>query len=575
MIELKQVRWRNFLSYGQPWTNFTFEKGITRITGMNGNGKSTLVDVVHYALFGKPFRKINIPRLINSKLRKNLEVQMELTSRGQAYTVVRGIKPDRFEIYHGEISRDNLIDQNATKAGYQQFFESDVLRFNEDIFQQIGIKSLTRHDSFLTLPKAKKRQIIEHIFGIEVLSEMRDINKLKIDELEYEIYELQNEVDNYSLLISQEMKNIDKLRRIQEQLNQDLEAENQKKRDEIKDINETVIKCAKALSIIHTREKEIEELEAAKTAVKEKARISKKDADKYSIQIKVLESNVCFVKEKCPTCPNLDKMEDEAGAELIATRDELLSKSLAYEARVNDIESEQRRLYDSFKSKKMALVNKQREAENQIHRIETTIRKKPKVAVDVDNKPLKEYENKKAGIEKKIKKRNETLKYYKVVFGLLQDDGIKTYIIRKYLPIINKLMNTYLQRFRIDLEMKFNSDLEIQVGTKFKEGYQYENFSEGEKKRINLALTFTFLEFCKLKYSNSSINVLMLDEFSIGLDSEGEYDLYTVLKDIVEAEDKEIITISPIDSGDLDRTDRLFTAKVEKGFSMLEMVEVV
>ena len=468
-----------------------------------------------------------------------------------------------------------MIDQNSSKKGYQQLLEDDILGLNEDIFQQIGIKSLTRHESFLTLAKGRKRQIIENIFGIEILSEMRDLNKSRINEIDNEIDDIDKKIENKDILISQEYRNIEKLRSIQNELKRNFELENQTKQKEIDDLQSDINKLLQASLMIDDYEKKFKELN--KTYLEQKTEIESLNnlIQKINLSLKITEGNICFVKDKCPSCPNLDKMENEQDEGLKKERNQMLETKAKIEAENNAVFEEKNRLEETFLQKRSIIREKINHKENQIKKIKNSMETKKETNVEIDDSTLLRYEQEKEELKKQKEKIKERLTYHKVVFGILKDDGIKAYVIRKYLPILNKLMNTYLQRFHIDLEMEFTPNMDIEIKTKFKEGYSFGSFSEGEKKRINLALTFTFLEFCKLKYSNSSINVLVLDEFFEGLDAEGEYYLYGILKDMVKKESKEIITITPEKTDDFEKIDKLYHASIERGFSQLKLINNV
>lgn len=571
MIELQSVTWKNFLSYGNKPTTYTFERGISRLAGPNGVGKSTLVDVIHYSFFGRSFRRVNIPKLVNSKNRSGLEVTMKFLAREHPYTIIRGVKPDIFEIYRG----DELIDQNATKKGYQTFLEEDVLKFSEDIFQQIGIKSLTRYDSFLTLPKGKRRAIIENIFGIEILSEMRDLNKLRIDTIEEEVRVWNNEVDHYDLLIKQERGNIAKLEAIKLKLEEDLATKNEKIQDEIIGIWKEIGGLEKCLEIIGNYESQHEKVSARVVGLEEKWNNLAIRIQEIQFEMKSADESICIIKEKCPDCPNLKAMVQEKDEALNHRLEILIKEERSNKGIQKTLTTEKIQLENTYLNKRQAAEGKISIHKMQVRKLEASIDETPQTEVEIDDSALLGYEERKAGFQKNVSDSNKKLDYHKAVFGILHDGGIKSYIIKKYLPILNKLMNTYLQRFRIDLELEFNPGMDINVKTKFKENYSYESFSEGEKKRINLALTFTFLEFCKIKFANSSINILLFDEFSFGLDDDGEDDMYGVFRDMVEKEDKEIITFSPVDLEDVEKADRMYKVSIVKGFSKIEIVSDV
>ena len=569
MIEFKQVKFRNFLSYGKPFTTFNFDKGITRIGGVNGRGKSAIVDAIHYSLFGKPFRKINLPKLVNSVLRKDLLVEIRFSINDISFKVRRGIKPDIFEIYkNGE-----LIDQEASKKGYQQLLEEDILQFNEDIFHQIGLKSLTRYESFLTLPKAKKRSIIENIFGIEVLSEMKELNRIHIDRLDTKVYDLNKEKTKFELLVDQELKNIEQLKAIQEQLNEDTKESNRKKKEQIVNHQTEMNKYIRGLKIIEEKQTSYKQLNEETSVGDAEKQKTVPEFIYLRDTIEQFDKNIQFVKENCGDCPNICTLEknDEIDDQRERLAEIEQEREIWYEKR-EKLQSQVHDMIHNFIDKKPAVVAKIREHKNIIKNIQDSI-EPIKSVVDIDYTRYEKLETDIEEVREALLKTDEELKYYHSTQWMLQDDGIKAHIIKQYLPLINKLMNTYLQKFSLNLELEFTSDLSLDIKTKFKETYAYESFSEGEKKRINLSLMFTFLEFCKMKHSHAAIDFLVLDEFSSGLDPEGENTLYDILKDMVDKEGKEIITISHSAMIDPEKISKLYTVDIEHGFSKLLVEE--
>lgn len=569
MIEFNELKFRNFLSYGHAWTPYYFEKGITRIAGINGQGKSTIVDAIYYALFGKPFRKINIPQLVNSRNRKDLCVELSFTSNQTNFKIIRGIKPDRFEVY-----KDNeLLPQNADKKLYQEMLE-DTIGCNEDIFLQIGIKSLTRYGSFLTLPKGRKREIIEDIFGLQVLSEMWEANKLEADEIEQTIHDLRQDESNTELLIEQEKKNLENLKRIKQQMKKNIAAENAKLNKKLEAVKEVLKKLFIAEEFIEEAQKELTIFESQIQAKQKEAADLEKLKNIYQTKMELESEKITFVQSYCNTCPNIDKMKkglniDKLSHKISSTAINLneLTQEISH---LNVEATKLRNKTDKQPELTVRIEAIQREMKN----INTSFKDEETTSIIIDETNYKKYRKQLENISQQLSKENENLRYNRAIYLILSDDGIKSFIIKKYLPLLNKLMNTYLQKFMIDLELEFDSELEIQIRTKFKEKYSYDSFSEGEKKRIDAAMMFTFLEFCKMKHSNNSMNLLILDEFPVGLDTEGENAIHEIMKDIVEKEDKEIITISPNPRIDPDRIDRLFYASMNKGFSQLELSSV-
>lgn len=568
MIKLTKVRLKNFLSYGNSFTDYTFKSGITRISGSNYSGKSSVVDAIYYALFGKPYRKVTLPTLINSINKRALLVELYFETYENQFKIVRGLRPNVFEIYQDDV----LVDVTSHKKDYQKWLEDEVLDFNADIFDQIGIKSLTRYESFLTIPKGKKRLIVEKLFGIEVLSNMKDLNKLIIDSIESDIKDLEKDCRHLEDLILQEASNIDYLKELQSQIQHGVEEKNQRKQKEIELIKEDIETLTNSL-------KEFENAEWILTELNKEL----KDLDKRAVEIwkiienarreqSVIKGNIDFMRSKCPDCPKLKTLtfdSDTRKQQTIIDYQEIQIR--AKDEREQQVR-ESVRYQKGILEKKPVVLAAIKQKKIEIKKIEKSIEDIVDV-VKIDESKYKKYKAKVKRQQKKIINLNELLKYRAVGHGLLMDEAIRSHIIKKFIPLLNKLMNTYLQKFGIDLDMSFDTNLDIIIKTKFKEGYSYDNFSEGEKKRINLAVTFTFLEFCKLKHHNANVNILILDEFASGLDPEGESIMYSILKDISEKENKEVITITHNPAIDPDNIQRHFHASLRRGFSQLEEIE--
>ena len=576
MIEFTSLRFKNFISYSNAWTEYIFEKGITRISGVNGQGKSTIVDAIYYALFGKPFRKTNIPNLVNSKTRKHCCVELNFTTVGYNFRVVRGIKPTRFEIYKtmagAEWSRKDLIPQDARKKNYQEILEG-IFGFNEDIFNQIGIKSLTRYGSFLTLPKGKKRDIIENIFGLEVISEMWELNKLQADETDQRIRDLRRDETNTDLVIEQERKNLDHLKRLKLEMERNIEAENARVYVEVEAGNVVLGKMRAAQEVIRMKKVLVQEYQKQEDEEQRLFTKLNNAGMKIENRISIEEQKIEFVMGYCPACPNLKQMEEDLSLDVLQKGVvDCREKKQVHADRLEEL----RALINGEQfaiGKEPELVARIEAKERENRRLLSGMKNNRQTAVIIDESQYKAHKEKLAEIVEEIESAHEDLKYYRAIYTVLSDDGIKSFVIKKYLPLLNKLMNTYLQKFGIDLELEFDAELEIEIKTKFKENYAYESFSEGEKKRIDGAMMFTFLEFCKMKHSNASINLLILDEFSSGLDPEGENIMHDILKDIVEKESKEILTISPNPHIDPDKIDRHINVSMRGGFSEMRLVE--
>jgi len=569
MISLTKLRLKNILSYGNAWTEYEFKDGITRISGSNYSGKSTIVDAIYFGLFGRPFRDINIPGLVNSINRKGLIVELYFDQYETKFKITRGLRPAILSIEVDGVD----MDLEADKRDSQTWLENEVYFFNMDIFNQIAIRSLTKFESFLTIRKGKKRDIVEKLFGIELLSKMKDINKHALDEAEALQKILEKEKDHIELLIDQEGKNLDRLKEIQERLKTGIEKKNYEKEITITYIKNEVKALKRAQEQFDVEEELLTTRELVREYHTEHEQMLK-DVGVINNEIKVIEGKIDFMKSKCADCPKIKDIEQDDDITECRKRHFRLFTDLEEHAyfMLND----EGKLEDlrEFTRKYVLIEETITEKNKEIKRLKDSIEEVEDV-VQIDETNYNKYLKRLKKIKRDILNNGVLMKYYAVRTGLLTDEAIRSHIIKKYLPLLNKLVNTYLQRFGIDLEMAFDSSLDIVIKTKFKEDYKYDNFSEGEKKRIDLAITFTFLEFCKVKHSNANINILILDEFNTGLDSEGESVMYTILKDISAKENKEVLTITHSSQIDPDNINHHYIAKLERGFSKLELVEDV
>ncbi len=571
MITLQKVRFKNFLSYGNKFTEYNFTRGITRITGLNGHGKSVIVDVINYSLFGKPFRKSTLPNLVNTTNKRKLVTEIYFECDSKNYKIVRGIKPNRFEIYCGP--ENELLNQDSHKKDYQKYLEDEVFKFNESIFHQTVIKSLTKYESFLTLPKNKKRHIIEELFEITVISEMFEINKFKKTDLESRLYDLKINLNHKNEMIEQELSNIEKLKTIQKQLKEESEEEKIK-------INETISSLEFVIDELLTGLKLIKKYENAnKIAVKEYDlllnnlnNLNRKKSD-IETKLRVFKEKIVWLKTQCPVCLRVDEIElDDKDANIDKKEsinlDEQIIKLNKKIVKLNKKIEDNKTIIN----KKTLFNQKINNNRKQIVELNGKI-KKIKKDFEVDESKYESLIHEFKYIDKKCKNTENDLKYVDVIYNLLQDEGIKAYIIKKYLPLLNKLLNTYLQKFALDFELEFTYNFDVDIKNKFKNNLTYENFSQGEKKRVDASVMFCFLEFCKLKYNTAKINLLAFDEFTVGLDPEGESTFYEILKDISKRDEVEIITVSHSSLIDPDKIDNIYSAEVRSGFSNLTKID--
>jgi len=446
--------------------------------------------------------------------------------------------------------------------------------FNEDIFQQISVKSLTRHSSFVSLPKASKRELIENLFELSQLSVLRDLNKEKIRELDTDLSLLDSEEKKFQMLIKQEEENLDKLKRIKEELETKSKTEIQEKEDQITKHKDKVQKFKTGLGMLSQCDKDLSEQKNSMKLKQSEIDGMRSILSDLEKDVVVFESKIAFMEDKCEGCPKVIELIDDPG--ILNTKEQINNfvKSLGELKDDQHLVQKEMDRLSQLISNREGILTKLNVSKNSINilRKEVTNAKK-QIDIKIDESNYKLHQQKLTAVRDKKGENLETLKYSQAIGMLLKDEGIRAHIIKKYLPLINKILNTYLQKFAINLELELTSDFDIKINTKFKEKFSYFNFSEGEKKRIDTALLFTFLDFCKIKHSKAKTNVLVIDEFASGLDPDGENVLYEILKDLAENSNIEVITISHSTAIDPDKIDRVFEASIERGFSQLNEIK--
>lgn len=698
MIIFKSIKFKNFLSYGNAWSEFKFTTGITRIMGKNGDGKSTITEAIYFALFGKAYRNINLGQLVNSINKKELEVILDFSIGEKDYRIERGIKPNYFRIFSKTEDREfestDIIPVPSTTRTYQQILEEDILHSTSDIFEQTTLKSLTRNISFFTLKKADKRDITENILGIKIFSGMNKVCKGKVDALEKELISLNKDFDYNEILITQEKDNLTRLKQIKEQQEKDFETKKLQAEQEIVTYKEDIKKYEEGITRIQkykTRKAELNaehdallekknEVQKSQLAImsevnhacivkkaalqeqikqkneairiannsrathiskcdqdidghKKKIREIEKDINSLKVSNAGIQTKIDFMTKTCTDCPkakelvtgidgsiegnnqqiaNLQaaiaehegwiatleqqkityqedyfKVEKDINQEikdiqkLIEDTDngaaaEIVERSTTIDTQLGELQSQMNALRepiqqcDLYINKEQGLLVNIERNKTEIQKREIFISKTAPSTVTIDTSKLKGYAVKRQELTSVINEKTDDKKHYAFIRTMLSDDAIKTFVIQKYLPVINKILNSYLQKFGSDVIFNFDAEFDEQIVSRHKDGFSYESFSEGQKRRIDLAVLFTFIEFCKIKFSNASNNLLILDEVGAGLDAEGDNILLEILRDLKEREEKNILTITHSSNLNPHRIDKIFECKLEKGFSKIE-----
>ena len=569
MIEFKTLRWMNLLSTGNAFTEVSLnEHKSTLIVGQNGAGKSTILDALSFVLYGKPFRKINKPQLINTINGKNCVVEVEFDVGKKKYKVVRGIKPNIFEIYHdGE-----MINQSADVKDYQDMLEKTILKLNHKSFNQIVILGSASFVPFMQLPAAHRREIIEDLLDIQIFSVMNSLlkdkaatNKSAIQDNKYKLEMVVDKIEIHKKHL--EAQKVD---------NTQLIAEKQAK---ITKLTNDVTKIKKNVEEFNTQ---IEEL---RTKLINRDKLSAKQTKLQTLQrqigerVKKTTKEIDFFTEHdtCPTC-NQDisqEFKDNVIGEKSKQQTQLvegLNKLQGELGIVVESMQEFAEINDSIVelNKNVAVGNNNVRFSNeaiQELQIEVTALREKTINIENNSAEIKTLlEDQKALGLAKIELEDEK-SVYDVASVLLKDSGIKTKIIKQYIPVINKLINKYLASMDFFVNFELDENFEEKIKSRFRDEFSYASFSEGEKARLDLALLFTWRSIAKLRNS-ASTNLLILDEvFDGSLDNTGNDELLGILQALTQGNN--VFVISHKTDAYLDKFDKVLKFEKHKNFSRI------
>ncbi len=531
MITFTKLRYKNFLSTGDYFTEITLnEYPTTLVLGENGSGKSTMLDALTFVLFSKPFRKINKPQLVNTINESGLLVEVEFFIGRKKYLIRRGIRPGIFEIYVDGI----LLNQDAKSKDYQEKLEKQILKLNYKSFTQIIILGSSSFQPFMQLPTSARRDVIEDLLDIQIFSIMNQILKDKI----VLNSNFQREVLYKMELAEEKKKLIEGYKLEAEEINRDKIS---KTKVLMTENNETVAGHQKAINHFQLKNKNHNQ---SLVTYDEKGEYQTQLLDlkkKIDNNIKITKKEVTtFVDMKeCPTCEQV--LDDEYRDVLVEERSEKIG---SYEDGLVDLQKELdltisnikemdcvRQQIDENNNEVQSLNYKIQGINEYIIKLQDEIEHllKVKEKSSGDDERLIKLKRELTGLETEKKDFSDDLKYLKIAGKLLKDSGIKTKIIRQYLPIMNKLINNHLSAmdsyFNFELDENFN---EI-IKSRYRDVFSYSSFSEGEKMRIDLALLFTWRAIAKMKNS-ANTNLLILDEvFDSSLDSTGTEEFLKLL----------------------------------------------
>ncbi len=531
MIIFRTLKWKNLLSTGNYFTEINLSgNSNTLVVGENGSGKSTMLDALCFALFGKPFRAINKPQLVNSINNKDCIVEVTFDSNNKQYRIVRGIKPNIFEIYcNGE-----LLNQDAASRDYQEFLEKFILKLNYKSFTQIVILGSASFTPFMQLSASDRRTIIEDLLDIQIFSTMNSLVKDKLSNNKDLVSEKKHEIDLAQQKYDMQKKHIEELKQNNEDKVNEYETEIQSHSDTISTL----------LANVATLAAETEELQlvvANKIETEAKVKKITKIESQIESNLSKFRKDISFFQshDDCPTCRQAIAMEfkEEELTNLNTKVTECEHGLTELEQRLN---KEQEKLNEI--NEKQKLINKKQveiatnnTTINETNKLIARLRKlvdelkESKVVSEKEEQSLKTLKESLTELQTNLKELIDERTYYEVASNLLKDTGIKTKIVKQYLPIINKLVNKYLAS--LDFFVNFNLDESFKetIKSRHRDEFTYNNFSEGEKQRIDMALMLTWRAVAKLKNS-SNTNLLILDEtFDSSLDANGTEELMKIL----------------------------------------------
>ena len=534
MIIFKKLRYKNFLSTGNYDTEIDFLKHkLTLIVGKNGAGKTTLLNALCFCLYNKAFSNLNKPQLVNSITKKNTLVEVEFSSGKSEYIVKRGMNPAIFEIYkNGE-----LLNQSAASKDYQEELEKQILKMNYKTFTQIVLLGTSNYKHFMRLTPDVRREVIEDLLDLKIFSVMNSVLKKKVEANKLNAQDAKTQVNALETNIVYQEDLIDKL--------------TQNKEDLIKQKEGKILQYNVDVQTLFEKVEDLQNLFELTNAKYEKAKKKKAKfkeleviKDKFNQKLKKIQDEISFYEnnDSCPTCQqSIEKLFKENTLKTRMTeKEELNSASDNLEKKIKDFEQYVEQVINLNEeiveiSKNITEVNTKISTTQQYIQdinIEIEELRKKDEDVEKEKEQLKKLKDDLKEAEKNKAKYSEENELLGIANVLLKDGGIKTKIVKQYIPLMNKLINQYLSSLDLFINFEFTENFNEVIKSRFRDDYSYESFSEGEKVRINLAILFTWREIAKRRNS-AACNLLIFDEVLDGsLDLDGAEDFIRLLQSI-------------------------------------------
>ena len=570
MILFENIRWKNFLSTGNQYSEINLQgTSTTLIVGVNGSGKSTVLDALTFSLFNKPFRKISKGQLINSTNEKDCRVELEFSVGTIKWKVVRGIKPNLFEIWRD----DTLLDQSSSANDQQKWLEQNVLKMNYKSFTQIVVLGSSAFIPFMQLSATNRREVIEDLLDIKIFSSMNNILKDKIRIIKDDARTLELKKESLTDKVEMQEKFMSE---IESQGKERIEGK-RKKQDGLSDEICILTMKNEGLEddVYGLTEKQKELIGAGDKLVElnnYRGKISQKVAS-------ITKEHKFFTQNTvCPTCTQsidesfrINKIDD---AQTRATElrsgfqklEDAIKTEQERERHFTNLSQEITKLTHGISKNNTSVSACQRqvrELESEIQTLTSQLENR-----NTEHDKLETFKDNLQETYDTLVSRKDTIKYYNFIYGLLKDGGVKTKIIKKYLPLINQQVNRYLQMMDFYINFTLDEEFNETIQSPIHEDFSYASFSEGEKQRIDLALLFTWREVAKFKNSVST-NLMILDEvFDSSLDGQGTEEFLKIIRYVIK--DANIFIISH-KTGMEDKFENHIRFEKIKGFSRMAL----
>ena len=513
MIVFEKIRWKNFLSTGNSFTEVNITDAQSHlVVGPNGAGKSTMLDALCFVLFNKPFRKISKSQLINSINERETAVEIEFRIGGTNYHVIRGIKPNVFEIHRN----GKLLDQDAAQKDTQKYLEQSILKFNFKSFTQVVILGSSTFVPFMQLGASVRREVIEDLLDIQIFSRMNNILKDRLKDARDTLKDCDHQVAMAERNVQSQQKTISNMELLSEKHKDKMKKRIGEIDARMEENHDEVDELTKKISRMEDIQKEYDEMRDMR--VKIQGNLDKADRD-----LKFYWEN-----DECPTCNQVvaDKTAMIEGAQ---GRQKRFIEGLNIITDSLNRGNKQIKELRGYADKINANNHEFRSLQNEMNQLLKDVNSETP-NIDAEKEILKRYEDKNLAISNhcaEVRKDNDNLK---VVGTLLKDSGIKSKIISKFVPIINKSINKYLQRMDTFFNFTLDDEFNEVIKSRYRDDFSYASFSEGEKQKIDLSLLFTWRDIANLKNS-AATNLLILDEvFDSSLDDQATDELLKILR---------------------------------------------